>query len=336
MEDLPRLLTHKDEYTIDYPKAIEYAEQQGHVFWLAEEVDVSKDVHELRTKLTESELHGVITTLKLFTQYELSVGGDYWSGRVKRLFPRPDIERMANAFSFFELNVHAPFYNKINELLGLNTPEFLNSWKDDPDLKARMDWIEGVCGGKTDTVEDILVSLGAFSMIEGAVLYSSFAFLKHFQSGSKNKLKNLVAGINFSIRDENLHSEAGAWLFRTLLDEANFTKAQVKRLNKKLARVAKEIYSHEEIIIGKIFDKGTITGITDHQMKIFVKSRINVVLSQLGMESIYEVGEYNPISDWFYLGTTSTTLHDFFSSQGNSYNRNWKESSFIWEANDEQ
>src|SRR3546814_9244700 len=57
---------------------------------------------------------------------------------------------------------------------------------------------------------DDLVSLGCFSLIEGAVLYSSFAFLKHFQTRGKNKLLNVVRGINFSVRDENLHCVAGS------------------------------------------------------------------------------------------------------------------------------
>src|SRR3546814_10844546 len=66
---------------------------------------------------------------------------------------------------------------------------------------------------------DDLVSLGCFSLIEGAVLYSSFAFLKHFQTRGKNKLLNVVRGINFSVRDENFHCVAGSWLFRSLRDE---------------------------------------------------------------------------------------------------------------------
>src|SRR3546814_10716241 len=75
------------------------------------------------------------------------------------------------------------------------------------------DWSSDVCSS------DLLVSLGCFSLIEGAVLYSSFAFLKHFQTRGKNKLLNVVRGINFSVRDENLHCVAGSWLIRSLRDE---------------------------------------------------------------------------------------------------------------------
>lgn len=103
-----KLLTPKETYTIDYPEAIEYAKLQQEIFWLPDEIEVEKDLHDIRTNFTEAEYHGVISTLKLFTLYELSVGNDYWSGYVSQVFQRPDIQRMANCFSFFEINVHAP------------------------------------------------------------------------------------------------------------------------------------------------------------------------------------------------------------------------------------
>jgi len=206
METNIRLLTPKSTYTVDYPKAIEFAKDQSEIFWLPDEINVEKDLHDLKVNFTEAEYHGVISTLKLFTIYELSVGNDYWQNYVCRVFPRPDIQRMATTFSFMEIGVHAPFYNKINEVLGLDTDEFYNSYLDDDVLKNRMEWI-GKRVSKKDTVYNILKSVGIFSMIEGAILYSSFAFLKHFNNNGKNKLINVNAGINFSAIDEQcLHS----------------------------------------------------------------------------------------------------------------------------------
>ena len=103
-----QLLTPKEVYTVDYPEAIAYATSQSHIFWTPDEIEVEKDLHDLKTNFSETEYHGVISTLKLFTLYELSVGQDYWSGYISRIFQRPDIQRMANCFSFFEINVHAP------------------------------------------------------------------------------------------------------------------------------------------------------------------------------------------------------------------------------------
>ena len=275
-----QLLEPKTTYTIDYPQAIAYAEAQQDIFWTANEIEMEKDLHGLRTDLTEAEYHAVTESLKLFTLYELKVG-DYWLDYVFKTFKRPDIQRMASVFGFFELNVHAPFYNKINEVLGLNTDEFYESYKQDKELKARMDWLEDGFG------DDILFNVGLASMIEGAILYSNFAFFKHFQAQGKNKLMNLCAGINFSVRDENLHSEAGAWLFKTLLDEWELSPTDKARYGERFREAGVQIYKHEAKIIDMLFSKGNIKGITAEQMKHFVQARINLVLEQLGFGHLY-------------------------------------------------
>lgn len=327
-----RLLTPKSTYTVDYKPAIEFAKQQAEIFWLPDEIEVEKDLHDLKTNFTEAEYHGVISTLKLFTIYELSVGNDYWQNYVAKVFQRPDIQRMATTFGFMEIGVHAPFYNRINEILGLDTDEFYNSYMDDEILKNRMAWI-GKRVEKRDTLYNILKSVGIFSMIEGAILYSSFAFLKHFNNVGKNKLININAGINFSAIDETLHSQAGAWLFRTLLEEAKIdgqvTDIFLDELSKELEDTAKVILEHESIIIEKIFEKGSIKGISDKQLIHFVESRLDICLKNLGYKSIFKPS-YNPIAEWFYKDLESTTLHDFFSSTGSDYNRAWKEGRFIW------
>lgn len=327
-----RLLEPKSTYTIDYPVAIEFAKQQAEIFWLPDEIEVEKDLHDMKTNFTEAEYHGVISTLKLFTIYELSVGNDYWQNYVSKIFQRPDIQRMATTFAFMEVGVHAPFYNKINEILGLDTDEFYTDYLNDEVLKNRMAWI-GKRVEKRDTTYNILKSIGIFSMIEGAILYSSFAFLKHFNNVGKNKLINVNAGINFSAIDETLHSQAGAWLFRTLLEEAKndgqVTDIFLEELSRELEDTAKVILEHETVIIQKIFEKGAIKGISDKQLIHFVESRLDICLKNLGYKAIFKPS-YNPIAEWFYKDIESSTLHDFFSSQGSDYNRSWTETKFTW------
>jgi ribonucleoside-diphosphate reductase beta chain len=282
------------------------------VFWTHGEIKVEKDVHDILTNLTEAEKHGVLTVLKLFSLYELYAGRDYWTGKVMEMFPRPEIQRMAATFGMVELAIHQPFYDKINQLLGLSTDEFYNSYVDDPVLKQRMDFIQ--------QYEDTEYFLPMFSLLEGAVLYSSFAFLKHFQSQGKNKLTNVVAGIDFSVRDENLHSEAGAWLFLESgsdLDEG------------KVHAIAHSLFEHERAIVSKIFERGKIPGITAHQLEEFVKSRINICLKNLGFAKLYDV-TYNPIAEWFYNGINGFKFNDFFNKTGNSYRRGWSERGFTW------
>lgn len=312
---------------------VEFADKQLKIFWLPDEIKVEKDVQDVLVNFTEAEKHAVITTLKLFSIYETHAGDEYWGGRFKQMFDGAEFHRMASVFAMFELAVHAPFYNKINQLLHIDTPEFYMSYLDSQVLQERVKHI-----GEIIDDPDDLVSLAAFSMVEGAILYSSFAFLKHYQSQGKNKLMNVVRGINFSVRDENLHSLAGAWAFRYRLEKLKqeLTPAAFElhkmAIETKIRLVARKIYEHECQIIAMLFEKGKIEGITAHQLENFVQSRINECLKQLGFAKEYDV-QYNPISSWFYKGINDYTFNDFFSGMGNQYHRNWDQTAFTWKRN---
>jgi ribonucleoside-diphosphate reductase beta chain len=326
-----RMLTPKDTYTFDYPEALEFELAQRKVLWTPEEFEVEKDIQDLLVNMSPAEAHGVKTVLKLFTRYELIVGNEYWGGKYKRLFKRPDLQRAASAFSYVELNVHAPFYSKVDEALMLKTDEYYNSYINDPELVDRMNFLDGIVADK-----DPLLSVGAFSMVEGAILYSNFAFLKHFNANGKNLIRNVVAGINMSVADEDYHAQYGAWTFRTLkkelIESGDYTMQEIRDVENKLIETAETIYKHEARIIDMIFDKGNIKGITDKQLDNFVQSRIDVCLTNLGIGAIYNP-TYNPISDWFYSNINSYNFHDFFNAQGREYHRNWSESKFVWKVN---
>src|SRR3546814_13399960 len=78
-----------------------------------------------------------------------------------KMFPRPEIQRMASVFGMFELNVHAPFYDKINKTLSLDNEEFYNGYVHNETLKKRMEFIDSLVNHHDD-----LFSLGCFSLIE--------------------------------------------------------------------------------------------------------------------------------------------------------------------------
>jgi len=331
---LPNILIPQEEYLFEYPQALEFASLQSDIFWTDKEIVLDKDLIDLHHNLTEAELHGVVTVLKLFTEYELRVGKDFWLGVMMNIFERPEFHRMFSVFGMTELNAHAPFYAKINEMLGLANKEFYSSYKDDPLLSSRMSEINNAIHGQSwSDPSSIPRIIGAISIVEGAILYSNFAFLKHFQAEGKSKLTNLVAGINYSVRDENLHSVAGAWLFRTVKKELEKIHGLDNELYPFIKNFCDTVRDHEHRIIDMIFEKGRIKGITDHQLKNFVDSRLNLCLEQLGFEKIYDV-DYNPIADWFYKNIQLSELHDFFVKQGKEYNRNWKRKNFVWKVND--
>lgn len=302
----------------EYDRAFEFAKAQNDHHWTHSQIEVDSDLMQYNTEFTEAEKHGINTVLKLFTTYETSVG-DYWSDVVYRHFPKHEVRMMAQIFSAMECE-HALFYDKLNEALGLSNEEFYTSFLKEPEMKKRMDFIgQQLARGKKNCNKDIAISLATFSFIEGVVLYSSFAFLISFQKAPKNKLKNVFTGLSYSVRDEALHADADSWLFNTFVEEYGLDR---KELEKEIKKIARECYKAEEKIIDNIFAKGKIEGITDNQLKNFVKSRVNKKLRDIKIEPIYEV-TYNPVARWFYKKINQIEMTDFFDRNPTSYNNDW-------------
>jgi len=326
------ILKSVEGWVLEYPQYAKIADEQMHTFWPWDEPEVDNDVQDLRVRLTDSERHGLISQLKLFTKYEQIAGDDYWTGRFMDTFKRPELQRMATMFGAVELNSHAPFYNKINELLFLDTEEFYAEWKLSPALVDRMKFIGKYVESKND-----LLSLAAFSFIEGAVLYSSFAFIKHFQAQEcgKDLIKNICRGINLSVADENTHAVGGAMVFRDLVREAGLTTDELEWLYDLIGYIALQVYHHEAAIIEDIYSQGDIANFPKQGLLDFVKHRCNLCLSNLGIDTIFEEDQLDgSIKAWFYKNINSVQFHDFFTGGGSEYNLKWKEAKFgaVWES----
>ena len=319
-------------WVIEYPEFSKLADEQMHTFWPWDEPEVENDLQDLRVRMTVPEQHAVTENLKLFTLYEMHVGDDYWAGRVMKNFKRPEIQRAASLFSAVEFNSHAPFYNRVNEILYKDNEEFYSEWKADPVLKKRMGFIGKYVGDDND-----LISTAAFSFIEGAILYSSFAFFKHFQSQAcgKDLIKNVCRGINLSVGDENTHAVGGALLFRRLLEQVlpSLSEEEVAYIKNTIKDIGETAYEHECLIIDKMFEKGDLGGITKQNLKDFVKHRVNLCSVQLGLDEILDESSSDKfIEGWFYKDINTVAFHDFFSGSGSEYNIKWKKDRFglVW------
>lgn len=152
--------------------------------------------------------------------------------------------------------------------------------------------------------------------------------------GVHKRTGNTVAGI-VEHSDENLHAEAAAWLFKTYKNEliaaGEINEDYLDSLQKDIYLAAETVFDHECKIISKLFEKGKIEGITEIQLQHFAQSRINLCLRNLGYNNLYKV-DYNPIAEWFYTGINGYLMQDFFSSQGNQYQRDWSGKGFIFKG----
>ena len=315
--------TPKDSYVADYPQAVKAAIAAQSVFWTAEELGVEKDEDDVRLNLTPGERHGLCVVQSIITQYELMIGGDeLWGGKIQQLFPRHEIARACATFAFFELGVHAPFYDLINKTLHQATDEFYTAWRSDPVLAERIAFVE-----EKTASSDALEVTAALAFLEGAVLFSAFAFFKSFNVRGHNMLPHFVAGIDGSAKDENFHSQFSSWLFRQCREEriaaGNHTPEQDARLTQLIREMALQVYEHECRIIEMIFTQGGIRTITADEMRHFVRDRINLVLGYLGMKELFPE-RAGTVSEWFYTQLSTFKFSDFFAATQLQYRRDWR------------
>jgi ribonucleoside-diphosphate reductase beta chain len=295
----------------EYQTAFEFYKDQHRAHWLADEVPLSSDLNDWKLKLSESEKSLIGNILKSFAQTETYVN-DYWATKVAVWFPKHEIKAMACAFADFE-SIHAEAYARLNEELGLDDFE---AFMEDEEAKAKIDRLVELPG---DTLREKALSLAIFSAFtEGVNLFSSFAILMSFQ------LRNLMKGtgqiVEWSVRDESLHSKAGCWLFRTMMEE-------MPELNEGMAD---QIYDACDLsvklefdFIDKAFEMGEIEGLNINQLKNFIKERANQKLIELGYNPLYNDIDPNLLKsmEWFGHLTSGKTHQDFFAGRVTDYSK---------------
>lgn len=320
---LTKIQTPTDSYTRHYPRIVELANKQlEEQLWFSSEMKVELDRMQLLYELTPEQLHAVKTVLTFFVRYELSVG-DMWK-KIAEIFPRPEVQLAASVVEMTERAVHAEFYNQPNQQLGLDTDEHYLAYTKDPELKERADWI-----GRLLNSEDEILGVIIFSMIETAILFSSFAILKSFQSNGYNLIPVIARGTNQSAIDEDLHGIISAEIINTYYNELGTTlKEDITRYNQVLKAV-EYAFDHESRIIDIAIPGEFFNGVAKQEYKEFVKKRLNIYLNRLGLPDFFVVGECS-ITDWFELNTYAYKVVDFFTpGMGMEYESSWDEDGFV-------
>ena len=311
----------------EYPQAYEYWLSQQQAHWLHTEVPMMSDLNDWKQNLSKTEKNIIGSILKGFAQTETIVN-DYWSGLVTKWFRKPEVIMMATTFGSME-TIHAEAYSLLNETLGLDDfSEFLED-------EATMAKIENLMSVRDSfdsekDLHEIAKSLAIFSAFtEGVNLFSSFAVLLSFKM--RNKLKGVGQIVEWSIRDESMHSEAGCWLFRTLVDENPYLKT--KELEAAINEAALLSLKLELDFIDKVYELGDLEGCSKYDLQNFIKNRVNTKLGDLGYNPIVTDIDMTAVErmKWFDALSAGKQHTDFFANRVTNYSKGhmtWDESIF--------
>ena len=221
---------------------------------------------------------------------------------------------MAATFSAFE-SIHAVSYAYLNQSLGL---EDFDAFLHEPTAKAKIDKLITTKGKSKEEIARSLAIFSAFN--EGVNLFSSFAVLLNFSRF--NKLKGVGQIIAFSIKDESLHSDAGCWLFRTLVEE--FPEVLTDTLKGEIYDAARLTVALEDDFIAKAFEVGSIEGIDLQDLKAFIRFRTNTKLNDLGLKKVWKNLDKEALQrmEWFDIMSAGVNHADFFAARVSDYARN--------------
>lgn len=299
---------------IVYEWAQEYWRLQQRAHWTPDEVSLANDLADWMSedRLTDAERHVIETVLKGFTQVEVIVG-EYWSSKVTQWFPQPEIVSMALAFANME-TVHTTAYALLNDTLGLTDFE---AFMEEPSARNK---IELLLNAESGSDEDVALSLALFSAgAEGISLFSSFAILMNFSRF--NLLKGMGKVVEWSVKDESLHSKAGCHLFREYLKD--YPELANDNLCIRVQDALTTVFNLECTFIDEVFSKGEVRGLTARSLKNYMGLRTNTKYQELGYEGnlVHDVDEEAAREEfeWFNIAVSGTTRQDFFAGRVSEY-----------------
>lgn len=308
-----------------YPEAKELMEKQQDVTWAAQEIPVEGDKQDYLVKMSPAQYNLVITTLQSFVEIEQQVG-DVWD-TFSTWFPHSEIEGACKEIARMEKSVHAFFYQKMSDVLNIDPEETAEQQQAIKAIKNKLILLKTIT---TNLNDNRPLSLFTVAAIEQSLLFGNFAMLKSFKANGNNLIKKTLTGVDYVIQDEQLHGVFAAFLHNTYLYELSQTTIPFDSEQHKTncREVIQTIVQHEDAIIDYVYStEKSINDITADELKSFIRSRANLVLTDMGFEELYTIDK-NSISDWFYQGIKSIKVHDFFSANTTQYKRNWKFDNF--------
>ena len=274
--------------------------KQVDCFWVAQEVDLSKDLNDW-DKLTNDEKHFISMVLAFFAASD----GLVLENLASRFMNDVQVSE-ARAFYGFQIameNIHSEMYSLLIDTYIRDSHEkdkLFNALENYPCIAKKADWAKKWIGDKRSSFATRLV---AFASIEGIFFSSAFSSIYWL------KKRGILPGLTFSneliSRDEALHTE-----FAVLL----YSKLQRKLPKKKIHDIIKEAVEIEKEFITEAIPCRMI-GMNSTLMTQYIEFVADRLALQLGYDKIYN--SQNPF-DFMELISIESKVN-FFERTNSEY-----------------
>ncbi|PSS12991.1 hypothetical protein M430DRAFT_143514 [Amorphotheca resinae ATCC 22711] len=243
-------------------------------FWTAEEIDLSKDLHDWNNRLTDDERYFISHVLAFFAASDGIVNENLverFSGEVQ--IPEA---RCFYGFQIMMENIHSETYSLLIDTYIKEQAQrsyLFNAIDTIPCIKKKADWAVRWIQDKNSTFAQRLV---AFAAVEGIFFSGSFASIFWL------KKRGLMPGLTFSneliSRDEGLHTDFACLLFSHLKHRPSKQAVQ--------AVITEAVEIEQEFLTEAL--PCALLGMNATLMKQYIEFVADRLLLALGNEKVYK------------------------------------------------
>lgn len=301
----------------EYPGILDFVNPINQTFWVHSEVDFTGDVQDFKVNFTEVQKNAVKNNLLAIAQIEVAVKS-FWGNLYSHL-PKPEFNGLGSTFAECEFR-HSEAYSRLLDVLGFSD-DFEKALETDI-LQKRLAFLnnKNLTTHIDDPRKKFALNLVIFSLlIENVSLFSQFATILSF-THFKGMLKNTSNIIAWTSKDEQLHANAGIYIFNIIIQEnPEWMDDDFKEI---IYKTAKESIEQEAEMLDWIFEAGELEIITKAQLLNFMKSRVNLSLKQINLDSIFDIDKkLLKEMQWFEEEVFANTLDDFFAKRPVDYTK---------------
>ncbi|KAI3636125.1 hypothetical protein MIR68_005477 [Amoeboaphelidium protococcarum] len=271
-------------------------------FWTAEEVDLSKDIHDWEG-LTDDERWFVSHILAFFS----SSDGIVNENLVERFSQEVQIPE-ARCFYGFQImieNIHSEMYSLLIDSYVKDPAQrdyLFNATENIPCIRKKADWALRWISDDKSTFGERLV---AFAAVEG--IFFSGAFASIFWLKKRGKMPGLTFSNELISRDEGLHTDFACLLFSLLRNKPSSSTTQ--QIIVEAVEIEKEFMT-EALPVNLI-------GMNSKLMKVYIEFVADRLLVALGLPKYYKVD--NPFDFMDLISLQGKT--NFFEKRVSEYQK---------------
>jgi glutaredoxin 3 len=303
-----------------YPWAVDYAVSHEKIHWGEWEAKLQDDVTQWAGgKLTDKEKNHITQILRLFTQSDVQVGTNYIEHYLPK-FKNNEIRAMLTSFVNREF-VHQRAYALLNDTLGLPEEEF-SAFTAVQEMQDKLDFMADI---DVHSHAGLASAIARSVLNEGMSLFSAFVMLLNYQRFGK--MKGMCEIVEWSVRDETMHCEGMVKLFRTFCEE--HPRIVTDEFKQNIYQMFRDAVELEDKVISLAFELGDVEGITQEEVRQYIRYIANRRLTQLGLKPNWEEIKENPMPwlDWVLNGDS---FKNFFEGTVTDYNAAGMEGDWGW------